>query len=112
MRLLRLKWSQSDGLLIAAHCEEFSPFNPGRPSDLLDASRFNFIAKEYGWPEVGGKCWHDEIRRALTDLEVTDFADLTLYTKVGLAMISLGLVRNALSLKEALAALERERALI
>ena len=112
LKLLRLKWSQSYGLQVLAHGDIGQPFKLKRASGLLDASRFNFIGKEYGWPEVGGECWHDEVRRALIDLKVTDFADLTLYTKVGLAMIMLGLVRIILSLEDALTALERERALI
>lgn len=111
MQLLRLKWSRSDGLLVLAHGDIAQPFKP-KPKDLLDAARFNFIGSEFGWPEVGGEYWHDEIRRAPIDLEVTDFEDLTLYTKIGLSMISLGLVRNELSLELALNALEKERALI
>ena len=112
MRLLRLRWSQSDGLLVESHGGHYQSFKLSRASDLLDVSRFNFIGSGLGWPEVGGECWHDEVQRALVDLEVTDFKDLTLYTKVGLSMISLGLVRNTLSLEDAFAALERERALL
>ena len=63
-------------------------------------------------PEAAVEDRHDELRVALVRLKVTDFADLTLYTKVGLAMIMLGLVRIILSLEDALTALERERALI
>ena len=112
LKLLKLKWSQRGGLRVHAHTRFYRPFKLQRHRDLLDVTRFNFIASELDWPEVGGECWLDEVRRALIDMEVTDGDDLTLYTKVGLAIALHGLVDGSLSLPKALAAIEKERALL
>lgn len=116
MRYLKLKWSQRNGLRACPHDDVInfglSPrsFAVRIARDLLDLKRWNYKATALDWPEWIEDDWHDEVRRAMIDLKVTD-TDLTLYTRVALAMISLGMVRNKLRLEDALTALEHERAL-
>ncbi len=109
MKLLKLRWSQSIGLVLVVRKQKTVRI---LPRDLLELPRFNFITSVQDWPEIESDCWHDKVRRALIDMEVTDFESLSLYTKVGLAIALHGLVDGSLSLPDALAAIEKERALI